>query len=589
MRTRSALLTVALVLFACGGPPAPAPHSDPITRRTISSGEVVGFVGAQGSHVWRGIPYAAPPVGALRWRAPQDAPRWQGTREALAFGPRCPQYASQLEGTHELGTVFGSEDCLTLNVWSPPQTASEPLPVMFWIHGGGNVQGGSDFYDGAALAVRQNVVVVSLNYRLGPLGWLRHPALREGVTHEEASGNFGTLDMIHALRWVHTNIAAFGGNPDRVTIFGESAGGRDVVALLQSPPARGLFHGAIVESGGTRSSGLEEAEQSTADPALRRGPGSQQLLRHLAGSELAGMTHAEIAAFLRAQTPEAILAAYPETDSEGDHSGFYELPQQFRDGVVLPGVEAPAAFASGDYARVPVILGTNRDESKIFMFASSKHVRRFLRIPRLRDADHYYREASYRSRFWKAYGVDEPAAAMRRAQGPSVYAYRFDWDEEPTVLGADLGKMLGAAHAMEIPFVFGRWDLGPNSHLLFDDDNAPARLALSEAMQSYWGQFAWSGSPGRGRDGKQLAWTAWDPSGPEAPKYIVLDTEAGGGIRMAHETESTAAVIAELTRDPAYDDAGRCALLAEWTRDVPTVVARAESLGCQAPRVAAGR
>jgi len=590
MRIHLALLVIATVLTACGEAPPPAPKSDPITRRTTASGEVVGFVAANGSHVWRGIPYAAPPTGALRWRAPRDPQPWQGTREALAFGARCPQYTSSLEATRELGTVYGSEDCLTLNVFAPPRAEAERLPVMFWIHGGGNVQGGSDFYDGGALAVNQRVVVVTVNYRLGPLGWLRHAALRDGTTYEEASGNFGTLDMIYALHWVRTNIAAFGGNPNSVTIFGESAGGRNVVALLQSPPARGLFHGAIVQSGGTRSSGLDEAEQQTADPVLRRGPGSHQLLQRLAGSDrAAGMSNAEVAAFLRAQTPEAILGAYPETDSEGDHTGFFELPQQFRDGVVLPDVEAPAAFASGDYNRVPVILGTNRDEAKIFMFASSKYVRRFLRIPRLRDADQYFREASYRSRFWKAYGVDEPAAAMRRVQGPSVFAYRFDWDEEPSVLGADLGEMLGAAHVMEVPFVFGHWDLGPNSKLLFDEDNAPARLALSEKMQSYWGQFAWTGSPGRGHDGKQPAWSAWDPSQPTAGKYIVFDTPAGGGIRMAHELESTSALIAELSRDPAWDEPARCALLAEWTRDVPTVVASVESLGCSAPAVASGR
>ena len=589
MSTRLAVLAIALVLSACGAPPPPAPTSDPITKRTTASGEVVGFVAANGSQVWRGIPYAAPPTGALRWRAPRDPQPWQGTRESLAFGARCPQYTSSLEVTRDLGTVYGDEDCLTLNVWAPPHAEAERLPVMFWIHGGGNVQGGSDFYDGAALAVNQRVVVVTVNYRLGPLGWLRHAALREGVTYEEASGNFGTLDMIHALRWVHTNIAAFGGNPNSVTIFGESAGGRNVIALLQSPPARGLFHGAIVQSGGTRSSGLDEAEQSIADPALRRGPGSHQLLERLAGSErLAGMSNAQIAAFLRAQTPEAILRTYPETDSEGDHTGFFELPQQFRDGVVLPSVEAPAAFASGDYHRVPVILGTNRDEAKIFMFASSKNVRRFLGIPRLRDADQYYREASYRSRFWKAYGVDEPAAAMRRVQGASVIAYRFDWDEEPSVLGADLGKMLGAAHVMEVPFVFGHWDLGPNSKLLFDEDNAPARLALSEKMQSYWGQFAWTGSPGRGRDGKQPAWSAWDPSQPTAGKYIVFDTPAGGGIRMAHELESTSAVIAELSGDPAFDDASRCALLAEFTRDVPALLAHVQERGCRAPALASG-
>jgi para-nitrobenzyl esterase len=589
MRTSFALLATALLICACGAPPPPAFHSDPVTKRTTTSGIVVGFIAANGGHVWRGIPYAAPPTGALRWRAPRDPQPWQGVREAIAFGSRCPQYTSSLEASRDLGTVYGSEDCLTLNIFAPPHAQPEQLPVMVWIHGGGNVQGGSDFYDGSALAVNQDVVVVTLNYRLGPLGWLRHPALRDGATYEEASGNFGTLDLIQALRWVHAHIGPFGGNPDSVTIFGESAGGRNVFALLQSPPARGLFQGAIVESGGTRTSGLDEAEQQIPDRALRRGPGSQQLLLHLLGRErLAGMSNAEIAAFLRAQTPEAILSAYPETDSEGDHTGFYELPQQFRDGVVLPSSDAPAAFASGDYARVPVILGTNHDEAKLFMFASSKYVRRFLKIPRLRDEVAYQSEASYRSRFWKAYGVDEPAAAMRRVQGPSVYAYRFDWDEEPSVFGADLGKMLGAAHVMEVPFVFGSWNLGPNSKLLFDDGNAPARQALSAQMQSYWGEFAWRGSPGRGRDGKQPAWTAWDPSQSTADKYLVFDTPAGGGVRMAHETESTVAVVAELSRDPAWDGAARCALLAEWTRDVPTVVAHAESLGCQAPELARG-
>jgi len=325
-------------------------------------------------------------------------------------------------------------------------------------------------------------------------------------------------------------------------------------------------------------------------PAPGRGQSSNDLLVQLVGQErLARMTNPEIAAFLRAQTPEAIIGAYPETGEEGDHTGFFELQQHFRDGVVLPEAEVPAAFASGDYTSVPVILGTNRDEWKLFMFASSKHVARFLGVPRLRDAEHYEREASYRSRFWKAWGVDEPAAAIRRSQGPSVYAYRFDWDEQPHVLGADLGRMLGAAHVMEVPFVFGYWNLGPNSKLLFNEDNAPAREALSDAIQSYWGQFAWTGSPGRGRDGKRPAWTPWDPSDAAAPKYIVFDTEAGGGIRMARETESTSALIAELARDPAFDGAARCALVADWTRDVPTTVARVEGLGCGTPAVASER
>jgi para-nitrobenzyl esterase len=591
MRCQLSLFACALALAACGAPPPPAPTSDPATRRAVAGAELVGFVGTQGSHVWRGIPYAAPPVGELRWRAPRAAKPWSGTREALAFGARCPQYASSLEGDRALGSVYGSEDCLTLSVFAPPDAQGERLPVMFWIHGGGNVQGGSDFYDGGPLAVTQRVVVVTVNYRLGPFGWFRHASLREGVSAEDASGNYGTLDLVQALRWVQAHISAFGGNPDSVTIFGESAGGRNVVALLQVRAARGLFHGAIVESGGTRSGTLEEAEAVTAAaPFERRGPSSGDVVAKLVGAErLAHMSRAEVAAFLRAQTPEQLLAAYPENGKEGDRAGFYDLPQQFRDGVVLPATDAPAAFVAGNYTRVPVIIGSNRDEAKLFMFASSQHVRRFLGIPRLRDAEAYQREATYRSRFWKAYGVDEPAAAMRRVQGPSVFAYRFDWDEQPTIVGADLGRMLGAAHVMEIPFVFGHWNLGPNSKLLFDEDNRAGREALSAAMQSYWGQFAYTGAPARGRDGKLPAWSAWDPNSPTANKYIVFDTQAGGGIRMAHETESTSALLAEVSADSHYDGAARCALLSDWVRDVPNALARAESLGCRAPAIASGR
>src|SRR5262249_43304036 len=163
-------------------------------------------------------------------------------------------------------------------------------------------------------------------------------------------------------------------------------------------------------------------------------------------------------------------------------------------------------------------------------------------------------------------GVDEIAAVMRRVQGPSVFAYRFDWDEEPSVLGADLGRMLGASHVMEIPFVVDYWQLGPNTKLLFGEEDAPGREALARAVQSYWGQFAWTGSPGRGRTGDLPQWTAWDSSAAAADKYIVLDTEAGGGIRMASQTESSSAIVAELARDESYDRDARCALFDDWVR-----------------------
>jgi para-nitrobenzyl esterase len=600
MRVR--LFLFAAVFFlgsACRTPAPPAPETDPVTQRSLSSGNVVGFIDEKEAHVWLGIPYAAAPKGPLRWRAPEPAPAWEGVREASAFGPRCPQRANRLDSNTEAGSVLGDEDCLSLNVWAPADAAGRDLPVMVWIHGGGNVQGGSDFYDGGALAVRHDVVVVSVNYRLGPLGWLRHAALRDGVSYEEESGNYAALDLIHALHWVRANAAVFGGNPSSVTIFGESAGARNVLMLMLAPAAHGLFHGAIVQSGGERTSGLAEAE-NTVDASKPGDPQSSgELLlrlriadgaddRESARVELAAMSPDAIAAYLREKTPAEIIGTYESDDAEGDGTGSYRLPQMFRDGVVLPEVQQSQAFATGDYARVPVILGSNRDEAKLSMFASQRHVSRFLGVPRLRDAEAYEREASYRSRFWKASGVDEIAAAMRRVQGPSVFAYRFDWDEEPGVLGADLGRMLGAAHALEIPFVFGHWQLGPNTGLLFDDDNEAGRLALSDAMQSYWAEFAWTGSPGSGRQGELAPWPAWDPTRDDAGKYLVFDTEADGGIRMAHETESADALLAELAADATADRDGRCAIFDELVRARPAVATRGAAVGCASETIAGG-
>ncbi|MEN8161810.1 MAG: carboxylesterase family protein, partial [Myxococcota bacterium] len=252
---RRASLVVALLWGCASEPPVAVPTGDPATLRQPPAGDVVGSAGHHGGHAWLGIPYAEPPLGALRWRAPQPLLPWTGTREALASGASCPQFANGLGGdtSAEPGTLIGSEDCLTLNVYAPVLAgppAEAHLPVMVWIHGGGNTIGTASFYDGSRLASEQAVVVVTINYRLGALGWLRHAALREGADALDASGNLGTLDQIQALRWVQNNVAAFGGDPGNVTIFGESAGGQNVLVLLTAPAAADLFHRAIAQSGG---------------------------------------------------------------------------------------------------------------------------------------------------------------------------------------------------------------------------------------------------------------------------------------------------------------------------------------------------
>jgi para-nitrobenzyl esterase len=561
---RGFLLLLVLVP-ACGslrGSADRAPATpDPATVRTTSSGTVLGTAGRHGGWAWLGIPYARPPVGDLRWRAPEPPAPWTGTREAIRVASPCPQLASPFGGIEGVprGTPAGSEDCLYLNVWAPKDARG--LPVMVWIHGGGNSVGHGGFFDGSNLATSGDVVVLTLNYRLGPLGWLRHVALRgDGTTEAERSGNFTTLDLIRALEWVRDDVAAFGGDPGNVTIFGESAGGTNVVTLLASPLARGLFHRAIVESAGRRTFTPDQAERFADDPIPGHRNSSNELLvallladhvaadRGAAKAHLAAMSRDEIARYLRARTSEELLTAA----SPGNFGGLLDLPAVFHDGTVLPR-ETPFDVLGerGRYNAVPVVFGTTRDETKLFLFSNPALVRRWFGIfPVVRDRPSYELSAEYGSKLWKAGSVDEVALRMRRVNGQRVWAYRFDWREEPTILGLDLGGLLGAAHGFEIPFVFGHFDLGREADRLWTKENEPGRTTLSAAMMSYWAEFAHAGDPGTGRHGELPRWSAWD--GPEEgkPTFVVLDTPAGGGIRMSSDVVTKASVVAEIDADP---------------------------------------
>jgi para-nitrobenzyl esterase len=581
---------VALLLGAGAGctsggrstPPAP----DPLSRRALRSGEVVGFVGQYGSHVWLGIPFAKPPVGELRWRAPQPPDPWQGVHEATSSGSHCVQLPTRFAGVAEgkAGVPTGDEDCLYLNVYAPrfaPEqvpSGERRLPVTMWIHGGGNSIGLAALYDGGKLAATRDVVVVTVNYRLGPLGWFRHAALRsDAANDEEGSGNFGTLDHIAALEWIRGNIAGFGGDPGNVTIFGQSAGARDVTSLLVSPRAAGLFHRAISQSGSSYNDSVEAAENFSDDaPPGHRGSSNELLAgllvadrtvsdRTAAKKRIASMAADEIARYLRGKSAGDLLLAYGTTRVEG----LLDFPNVFADGVVLPKEEPLDRFASRDYNRVPVMLGTNRDEQKLFMFPNPRWVRKILWIiPRMRNERLYNATAAALSDMWKVHGADAPARAMRAAQGPTVYVYRWDWDEQPSTLGTDLPVMLGAAHALEVPFVFEHFDLGSDANRMFTADNAAGRLELARRMSSYWTEFARTGSPGRGRDGDLPEWTAWDPSGAGAPKFIVLDTEADGGIRMSSDSLTVESVVASIEADPRLKTASeRCSVYRDLAVD----------------------
>ena len=383
------------------------------------------------------------------------------------------------------GTSIGSEDCLYLNIWCPPFAArsipagDDRLPVMFWIHGGANVTGQAATYGGGALASTQRVIVVSANYRLGVLGWFRHTALRAAANDaDDRSGNFGTLDLIRALEWVRDNISAFGGDPRRVTLFGESAGGNNVYSLLASPRATGLFHRAIAQSGTPETFGVDEAENLTDDAAPGAEKSSGEMLLQLliqdgassrdqAKARVAQMPLETLVGYLRGKSFADLDRAYLqlEANSSDPDSSLRPFPCVFRDGTVLPSDGIMAALGrKGGHNNVPVILGTTRDEFTVLLPLISGSLLAETTGAgfgfRIKDKARYALIAEYLSKLLKAYAVDEPAIAMRRHTPDAVFVYRFDWDELPAAPWLD-GIAPGATHGLDVPFVFGHLDLGP--------------------------------------------------------------------------------------------------------------------------------
>jgi len=539
---------------------------DPASSRSLDSGEVVGFANPAGGYSWLGIPFAAPPTGDLRWRAPQPVRAWSGPRNALLPGEPCTQYGSQLGGVGTPGSQQGSEDCLYVNVYSPKlsagELASRSLPVMVWIHGGGNTVGHGAFVDGGVLAAREQVVVVTINYRLGPFGWFVPPGNPRLASHGpgdlDGSGNYGSLDVVAALRWVQRNARAFGGDPGNVTVFGESAGGTNALALLVTPAAEGLFHRLIVQSLGFGFSAIpsDDSPLSTA-AVLRRLLVTQGRAADAAAAEALAqrMSAEEQATFLRGVDPWALYEAYPRPGSEWDR-----IPSVFQDGVVIRRGDLAALLADpATHIDVPTVLGTNRDEPKIFMAFDPRLVRSAFGLPyALRDPANYEREARYRSLLWKADGVDSIAERLA-AHGAPAYAYRWDWDEQGKAYGViDLSMVVGAAHGLEIPFVFGFFDLGPRSELLFHERNEAGRLELSARMMSYWAEFAATGNPGRGRNAQAPQWLPWSADAA-APRMMVFDTPAGGGIRMLPSNVSRDTVVS-IMQDERLPDADHCQL-----------------------------
>jgi para-nitrobenzyl esterase len=517
----------------------PAPVASDNTLINLDTGDIIGYQNNLGVSIWRGVPFAQPPVGDLRWRAPRPPVSWQQPRQMLEAGPDCANQANNTSAGKNL--INGSEDCLYLNVFAPAN--AKDLPVMFWIHGGANNGGTSNhpMLDGSQLASQFDVVVVSINYRLSAFGWLSHPALRANAElPEDHSSNFGTLDQIAGLKWVQRNIAKFGGDANRVTIFGESAGGWNVMALMASPLAADLFHGAIVQSGGLDIEPIAKAENFIEDGGHEHS--SREFINQLLITENRAanredakklqnsMTAKDLGNYLRSKTTAEIYKAF-RSETGGKVFGNLDL---IGDGIVLPqAVASKELFADPtNFNAVPVILGTNRDEMKLFLGFSPDQVDRFMGIPiAIKNSARYAAFSSYASDQWKIKSVDQLATVMRKGQGDSVFAYRFDADDLRDFGFLSLQELMGAAHAFEIPFVFGNF-VTLMSNIIHPESARAARNALSQSMMSYWASFAHYGEPAKGYHGKQVEWATWS-NNDEQNRIMIFDTSLDRGIRMS--------------------------------------------------------
>ena len=544
------------------------------TLRDSSSGPIVGFQDHYDSITWLGIPYAEPPIGELRWRAPVSKSKSNTTLKALTHSNICFQNNDRIVKYDESNSDYiGSEDCLYLNIHAPKNSSlTSNLPVMVWIHGGGNTTGSANVYDFSKLASQHNLIVVTINYRLGPLGWFYHPSLNKtGKSLEDKSGNFGLLDQIEALRWIKENIKNFGGDSSNVTIFGESAGGHNVFSLISSPVAKGLFHRAISQSGSTRSFSLSQAsnyiddENSPGLPTSSKEAVNKFLVKKNQSKDRFeakimqdSMDDLMLANFLQSLKPEEIYEVYDEATV----AGMFRVPRIIADGYVLPldGMN----FKKNQFNKVPTMLGTNRDEMKLFYSMDPDYVTRVLNILIfVKDKEKYEIENEYSSKNWKINGVDNPARRLIKSGNSEVYAYRFDWDEEPKYLWMDFSKIFGAAHGFEISFVSGIFRYFGFEDYIINNSNRDAARELSNAMMSYWAEFAYSGNPAKGRDKNLVNWDAWNLD-ENTNKFIILDTIKDKGIRMTKSQLFHSDELKRLAADDRIKDfATKCRYIVE--------------------------
>ena len=528
------------------------------TTSGISSGLQIN-----GVNNWDDIPYAQPPVGDLRWKAPQEI----FSNELIV--PRvdnfCVQKPSGMGGSEFNGDEFfsGSEDCLYLDIKAPKKKSDSLLPVMFWIHGGGNTSGLKDTYDFSKMVRNHNVIVVTINYRLGPFGWFTHPSIQGLQDNDDKSSNFGTLDIIAALEWVKSNISLFGGDPDNVTIFGESAGGHNVLSLLVSKKAKGLFHKAISQSGYTTSISPEKAySQSKSSPTSEHT--SHKIVKKVldkAGLKSQNdLSNTETRKILKELDARDFFINY------SDRPSYQEIPLLTSDGIVIPMDGLKNSLSNKKHVNiVPTIAGSNKDEVKLWLASAEYFVGleysffgSLLGVPRvgLKDEAAFELFNSYRSRAWKLRGVDNPLRSLASAGNNDLYAYRYDWDDHRKWPVANFKKLIGAAHATEIPLLTGNNKLvGDYGFLIYP--KGPSKSFLSKNMMNFWANFAKTAKPGVSSNKQE--WVKYDGLDEIESNFMVLDNRKN--LKMDKDQNSFKSLVNDLYYEEDITDLEKCVVL----------------------------
>jgi para-nitrobenzyl esterase len=499
-----------------------AAHAANLTQVKTDTGKVEGSLTVDGKVVaFKGIPYAAPPVGDLRWKPPMPAAKWKGVKQATEFGSRCVQSSGYPDMVfHDPGE---SEDCLTLNVWTPKGAKPGTLPVMVWIYGGGYNSGSTSEsrQDGQFLA-HHNVVVVSMNYRLGIFGFFAHAELTAESPHH-ASGNYGLLDQAAAVSWVKNNIKGFGGDPANITLFGESAGSFSVSALMASPLSRNLIQKAIGESGGAFHSGglsfspLEASEKADTEFA-------QNAFHTTSLAELRKLSPEDLVKAARAKTTPPPPRFGPNVDG-------YFLPDS-----------VPNIYAAGDQAHIPLLAGWNADEARAEVILAKEKMTaerfktqaeaefsadtdRFLRLyPASTDEEAVQSAGDFASDRFIAYSTWRWIESQVQTGDAPVYRYRLD-------LGSPGDKyhpaIIGAFHSDDIEYVFGTLDSRPEAHW------RPEDRKLSDQIQTYWTNFARTGNPNKPPVKDLPEW----PTYKAADGWLVMHLEAESDARPDNQRE----------------------------------------------------